>query len=70
MLGVCIPLAGAVCACLRVCTNYISAFTVTDYFKVAQAVTGTKLLDDECLENCDDRPKDQHFRFSFLMYLV
>lgn len=72
MLGVCIPIAGAVCVQLCVCSNYkyISAFTVTDYFKVAQTVIGTKLLDNECLENCDDRSKDQHFRFPFLMYLI
>lgn len=71
MLWVCISIAGAVCV-LCVCINYkyISTFAVTDYFKVAQTVIGTKLLDNECLGNCDDRSKDQHFRFPFLVYLV
>lgn len=72
MSGVCTPVAGAVrlCVCLDTVCKYISAFTLTDYFKVTQTVIGTKLLSNECLENCDDRSKDQHFSFPFLMYLV
>lgn len=54
--------------CLCVCASYkyMYVFTVTDYFKVTQTLTGSKLLDNECLGNYDGRAKDQHFRFPFL----